>query len=227
MNRLIALVLIGCAFSAGPSSGGKEVTWIEAWLIPDPGLFMWTLVTFFIVLIILKVAAWKPLMDALDAREQRINDALSSADKAREEAEKVSNEYDEMIKKAQAEAQDIVAKSKEAGDNLRTEIERKAQEKADELIEKSNKQIESAKAKAIDELKSISVDLAIKAASKVLDKNLDDKEHQWSFFSGTFDFSDDGARATLFGIQHINTGKNKESFLGILQPVTGLSLIHI
>ena len=75
MNRLIALVLIGCAFSAGPSSGGKDVTWIEAWLIPDPGLFMWTLVTFFIVLIILKVAAWKPLMDALDAREQRINDA--------------------------------------------------------------------------------------------------------------------------------------------------------
>ena len=173
MNRLIALVLIGCAFSAGPSSGGKEVTWIEAWLIPDPGLFMWTLVTFFIVLIILKVAAWKPLMDALDAREQRINDALSSADKAREEAEKVSNEYDEMIKKAQAEAQDIVA-----GDNLRNEIERKAQEKADELIEKSNKQIDSAKAKAIDELKSISVDLAIKAASKVLDKNLDDNANR-------------------------------------------------
>ena len=178
MNRLIALVLIGCAFSAGPSSGGKEVTWIEAWLIPDPGLFMWTLVTFFIVLIILKVAAWKPLMDALDAREKRINDALSSADKAREEAEKVSNEYDEMIKKAQAEAQDIVAKSREAGDNLRNEIERKAQEKADELIEKSNKQIDSAKAKAIDELKSISVDLAIKAASKVLDKNLDDNANR-------------------------------------------------
>jgi F-type H+-transporting ATPase subunit b len=83
-----------------------------------------------------------------------------------------------MIKKAQAEAQDIVAKSKEAGDNLRNEIERKAQEKADELIEKSNKQIESAKAKAVDELKSISVDLAIKAASKVLDKNLDDNANR-------------------------------------------------
>ena len=60
----------------------------------------------------------------------------------------------------------------------KNEIERKAQEKADELIEKSNKQIESAKAKAIDELKSISVDLAIKAASKVLDKNLDDNANR-------------------------------------------------
>ena len=88
MNRLITLVLIGGAFSASPSGGGKEVTWIEAWLIPDPGLFMWTLVTFFIVLIILKVAAWKPLMDALDAEEQRINDALSSADKAKKRLKK-------------------------------------------------------------------------------------------------------------------------------------------
>ena len=46
----------------------------------------------------------------------------------------------------------------------------------------------------------------------------------WSFYTGTFDFSDEGKKSTLFGIQHINTGKNKESFLGILQPVTGLMI---
>ncbi len=52
----------------------------------------------------------------------------------------------------------------------------------------------------------------------------DDKSsnENWSFYTGMFDFSDDGKKANLFGIQHINTGKNKESFLGILQPVTGL-----
>jgi len=174
MNRLIALLLVGGLFAA-PGKGGN---WIQMWLEPNWGLFLWTLVTFFVVLFILKIAAWKPLMDTLDAREKRINDALSSADKAREEAEKVSNEYDEMIKKAQAEAQNIVAKGKEAGDKLKDDIERKAKEKADELIEKSNKQIESAKTKAIDELKSISVDLAIKAASKVIDKNLDDSTNR-------------------------------------------------
>ena len=172
MNRLIALLLISGLFSGNPSGEGSG--WIESWLMPDPGLFLWTIVTFFIVLIILKAMAWGPLMAALDSREQRINDALSSADKAKEEAEKVSNEYDEMIKKAQAEAQNIVAKGKEAGNNLRDEIERKAKEKSNELLEKSNKQIEAAKAKAIDEIKSVSVDLAIQAASKVIDKNLDD-----------------------------------------------------
>ena len=174
MNRLIALLLVGGLFAA-PGKGGS---WIQMWLEPNWGLFLWTLVTFFLVLFILKMTAWKPLMDALDAREQRINDALSSADKAKEEAEKVSNEYDEMIKKAQSEAQDIVAKGKEAGNNLRDEIEKKAQEKADELLEKSNKQIEAAKAKAIDEIKSVSVDLAIQAASKVIDKNLDDSTNR-------------------------------------------------
>ena len=46
--------------------------------------------------------------------------------------------------------------------------------------------------------------------------------HKWSFYTGTFDFSDEGKKSTLFGIQHINTGKDKDSFLGILQPVTGL-----
>tara|TARA_B110000116_G_scaffold33440_1_gene25505 strand:- start:95 stop:658 length:564 start_codon:yes stop_codon:yes gene_type:complete len=172
MNRLIALLLISSLFSGNPSSEGGG--WINSWLMPDPGLFLWTLVTFSIVLIILKTMAWGPLMEALDDREKRINDALSSADKAKEEAEKVSNEYDTMIKKAQAEAQDIVAKGKESGNNLRDEIERKANQKADELLEKSNKQIEAAKTKAIDEIKSISVDLAIQAASKVINKNLDD-----------------------------------------------------
>tara|TARA_Y100000588_G_scaffold266221_1_gene281027 strand:- start:206 stop:769 length:564 start_codon:yes stop_codon:yes gene_type:complete len=176
MNRLVALLLFSSLFSGG--SSGEGGGWIDSWLMPDPGLFLWTLVTFFIVLIILKIFAWSPLMDALDAREERINEALSSADKAKEEAEKVSNEYDEMIKKAQSEAQNIVAKGKEAGNNLRDEIEQKAKEKADELLEKSNKQIEAAKAKAIDEIKSVSVDLAIQAASKVIDKNLDDSTNR-------------------------------------------------
>ena len=54
----------------------------------------------------------------------------------------------------------------------------------------------------------------------ISDENLND--HEINFYSGMFDFSDDGKRSSLFGVQHINTGKDKESFLGILQPVTGL-----
>ena len=117
-------------------------------------------------------------MDALDDREKRIDEALSSAEKAKEEAQKVSNEYDIMIKKAQSEAQEIIAKSKEAGDKLKEDIENKAKEKANELMNKTEKEIESAKIRAIDDIKLASVDLAIQAASKVIGKNLDDSTNK-------------------------------------------------
>ena len=84
------------------------------------------------------------------------------------------NEYDNMIKKAQKEAQEIIAKGKESGENLKNDIELKAKIKADELMEKTKREIEAAKVKAIDDIKSASIDLAIQAASKVINKNLDD-----------------------------------------------------
>ena len=179
MERLILILLLSNIFSQHDSHHPVEeavhsVSWLDSWLIPDPGLFFWTLVTFFIVLFILKAKAWGPLMAALDDREKRINEALSSAAKAKEEAEKVSNEYDDMIKKAQKEAQEIVAKGKESGENLKNDIELKAKVKADELMEKAKKEIEAEKSKAIDDIKSASIDLAIQAASKVINKNLDD-----------------------------------------------------
>lgn len=179
MVRLILLISsISIAFGGGGGDSEHSMNWLSDWLLPDPGLFIWTLITFFIVLFILKALAWGPLMSALDAREKRINEALSSADKAKEEAEKVSDEYDNMIKKAQSEALDIVAKSKAAGEKLKIEIENNAKEKADELMEKTKNEINAAKAKAIEDIKLTSVDLAIQAASKVLEKNLDDSSNK-------------------------------------------------
>ena len=183
MIKLIVLLFISNIFAqqTAHTSGGSDThsaNWIEGWLIPDPGLFLWTLVTFFIVFFILKAKAWGPLMNALDDREKRINEALSSADKAKREAEKVSREYDEMIRKAQVEAQGIVAEGKKSGEKLREDIEDKAKEKVNELMKKTTKEIESAKTKAIDDIKSAAVDLAIQAASKVIIKNLDDPKNR-------------------------------------------------
>ena len=183
MIKLIASLLISniIAQQTPHSEGGGDLhsaNWLEGWLMPEPGLFLWTLVTFFIVLFILKAKAWGPLMDALDDREKRIDEALSSAEKAKEEAQKVSNEYDMLIKKAQSEAQEIIAKSKEAGDKLKEDIENKAKEKANELMYKTEKEIDSAKIRAIDDIKLASIDLAIQAASKIIDKNLDDSTNK-------------------------------------------------
>ena len=56
------------------------------------------------------------------------------------------------------------------------------------------------------------------------EKVIDDREHQWNFYSGTFDFSDDGAKSTLFGIQHHNENLYRDSFLGVLSPITGFMI---
>ena len=65
-----------------------------------------------------------------------------------------------------------------------------------------------------------------KNASSEENKVIDNKDHEWNFYSGMFDFSDDGKRATLFGIQHQNESLTRESFLGTLSPVTGFMITN-
>ena len=73
------------------------------------GTLFWSVVTFLLLLVVLKNVAWGPIIEALEKRESEIKDALSSAEKARENAEQASHEYEEMVKKAPTEEQDINA----------------------------------------------------------------------------------------------------------------------
>ena len=160
------------------ASASHDGGWLEKWLSFDPGLFMWTIVTFLIVLFILKWKAWGPLMSALDKREEDIKNALLEADRAKENAEKASQDYEELIKKAHSESQQIISNSKTAGEKVKNEIESAAKEKAEEMIEKAKIQIESESQKAIQEIKSSVVDLSIEAAGKILEKNLDSEDNR-------------------------------------------------
>ena len=178
---IIALTLSSFLFPSGGAdfaSPAHKGGWMEKWLSFDPGLFMWTIVTFLIVLFILKWKAWGPLMSALDKREEDIKNALSAADRAKEDAEKASQDYEELIKKAHSESQQILSDSKIAGEKVKNGIESAAKEKAEEMIEKAKIQIESESQKAIQEIKSSVVDLSIEAASKILEKNLDSEDNR-------------------------------------------------
>ena len=178
---IFALTLAGFLFASGgadPTASAHEGGWMEKWLSFDPGLFMWTIVTFLIVLFILKWKAWGPLMSALDKREKDIREALSSAEKAKEEADKVAEDYDEMIRKAQSEAQKIVAESKATGERVRKEIKETAEKEAREILDKAQVQIDSEKKKAVQEIKSVVVDFSLQAASKVIEKNLESEDNR-------------------------------------------------
>ena len=178
---IFALTLAGFLFASGgadPTASVHEGGWMEKWLSFDPGLFMWTIVTFLIVLFILKWKAWGPLMSALDKRESDIREALSSAEKAREKADKVAEDYDEMIRQAQSEAQKIVAESKAAGEQVRDGIKKAAEKEAREILDKAQVQIDSEKKKAVQEIKSVVVDFSLQAASKVIEKNLESEDNR-------------------------------------------------
>ena len=160
------------------SFAGENASWMTSWILPNPGIFLWTVVTFLIVLGILKWKAWGPLMEALDEREEKITSALDAASKAKEEAQKVSSDYEEMIAKAESERQDILAQAKKDADNLREKKESEADIKCNDMLDKAKKEIEAEKAKALKEIKSVAVDLSVETASKIIRKNLDSSDNR-------------------------------------------------
>ena len=176
-----AISFFSVVIASESSSQGHPVHeggWMEKWLSFDPGLFMWTIVTFLIVLMILKWKAWGPLVNALDKRAEDIKNALSVADKAREDAEKASQDYEELVKKAHGEAQQIISDSKAAGERVKNDIESAARKNAEEMIGKAKTQIEAESQKAIQEIKLSVVDLSIEAAEKIIEKNLDSEDNR-------------------------------------------------
>jgi len=142
------------------------------------GLLAWTVLTFVLLLVVLKKVAWGPILDALEARENEIKDALNAAEKAREEAERVSSDYEDSIRKAQAEAQQIIADAKTAGEKVKLDLETIASEKADEIIKKAKAQIDAERVKVISEIKTVAVEISLSAAAKVIEKNLDSEDNR-------------------------------------------------
>ena len=152
--------------------------WLEAWLLPDPGLFIWTVITFLIVLAILRWKAWKPLMDTLDARAKQIEDSLSKAEKVTADAEQQAEKNEEILNQARKEAQEIVSKAREAGDGLKQKLELDGKEQYENMLEKAKDQIDSEKQKALSEIKNTVVDIALKASEKVIKRNLNNDDNK-------------------------------------------------
>ena len=183
LSRLTVSAISICGFllaseGSGQSDAVHEGGWMEKWLSFDPGLFMWTIVTFLIVLMLLKWKAWGPLMSVLDKRAEDIKNALSAADRAKEDAEKASQDYEKLVQKARIEGQQIIAESKAAGEKVKNDIESVARENAEKMIGKAKTQIEGESQKALQEIKSSVVDLSIEAAEKIIEKNLDSEDNR-------------------------------------------------
>jgi len=138
----------------------------------DPGLFIWTILTFLLLLMVLAKFAWKPLLAMLDERQKSIDDSLLSAEKARQELEGINQKSEAILSKSRTEAQTIVTDAKSAADKLKEDIVLKAKKEADGQLEKAKNQISVEKDKALLEIRQEVVDLSIAVAEKIIKKNI-------------------------------------------------------
>jgi F-type H+-transporting ATPase subunit b len=145
---------------------------------PSIGLVFWTTISFVFLLIILRKAAWKPMLGAIHERERSIEDALNKADLAREEMARLTNQNEELLKQARIERDAILKEAKELKDQIVAEAKNSAQVEGAKLIEKAKVEINNQKIAALDEVKNQVAALSLNIAEKVLRKQFDDKKSQ-------------------------------------------------
>lgn len=147
-------------------------------LSPNYGLIVWTLVAFLTVLFLLKKLAWKPILKALQEREQSIQDAIDSAKKAREEMVALKSDNEKILNQARAERDGILKEAREAKEKMIAEAKSAAAKEAEKLITMARENIQNEKMAAITELKNQVAHLSIEIAEKILKQELKEKDKQ-------------------------------------------------
>jgi F-type H+-transporting ATPase subunit b len=144
----------------------------------NPGLIVWTIVTFVLLVIVLRAYAWKPLLGALQQREEHVRSSLERAEQARAEAERILEDNRKQLANAGAEASRILAEGRSLGEKLKNELLEQANRQSRKMIDQAKQEIDREKDAALEKLRSEVASLAIGAAEKILDETLDEKRHR-------------------------------------------------
>lgn len=144
----------------------------------EPGLLIWTIITFLVVLVVLRITAWGPLMKSLAEREQRISGAIEEADRIKSEAQQLFARYQTMMDKSKDEARSILDEARRDGLAVQEEIRRKAHEEAEQFKERARKEIELAKDGAVHELWEQAAGLSTELATRILGRALDQRDQE-------------------------------------------------
>ena len=139
---------------------------------PDPGLFIWTIVTFLVLLALLAKFAWRPLLSALEARRALIAKAIDDAERTRKELERVQGESVGMLGKARVEAEAILSRSRADAESFREEMRLKAIADGAAIVKRAEKEIQLETNRAIEQLRRESVELSLAIATKLLQRNV-------------------------------------------------------
>ena len=142
------------------------------------GLFFWQTVVFVLLIFLLKKFAWKPILDAVNEREDGIKNALLSAEKAREEMASLQSDNEEILRKAIAQRDNLLKEAKEIKQKLIDEAKEEANTEAKKIIIQAQESILIEKNAAILDLKNQVAELSIDIAEKILKEKLSDDKDQ-------------------------------------------------
>ena len=145
---------------------------------PDPGLFIWTILTFLVLLGLLAKFAWRPLLQALDTRQESIRKSLDDARQAKQDLERLHQESAQIIRQARVEADGIITRSRADAERLREEMKQKARAEADTIVKSAERQIQLETTRALQQIRTEAVDLSVMIASKIIQRNLSKEDNE-------------------------------------------------
>jgi F-type H+-transporting ATPase subunit b len=145
---------------------------------PDPGLYIWTIVTFLILAALLARFAWRPLLDALEKRQDAIRKSLDDARQAKEELQRIHAESQRILQQARVEAGEIVSRTRSDAARFADEMKVKARADAEALVKHAERQIEMQTARAVDTIRHEAVDLSVAIASKILRRDISKEDNE-------------------------------------------------
>ena len=142
------------------------------------GLFFWQLLIFIFLVLLLKKFAWKPILDTVNERESSIKDAMSEADKARNEMAAIQESNQKVLKEARAEREALLKDARNTGAEIIAQAKTDAKTEANKIISQAQESIQNEKRAAVNELKNQVAQISLEIAEKVIDTELANKDKQ-------------------------------------------------
>ncbi|WP_420571307.1 F0F1 ATP synthase subunit B [Kordia sp.] len=147
---------------------------------PAIGLLFWVTVAFLALVVILRTAAWKPILGAVKDREDSIRNALEAAENAKKEMQNLHADNEKLLKEARAEREAMLKEAREIKEKMIADATGEAKEQANKMIAQAQESIRSEKQSALAELKNQVANISVEIAEKVVREELADKDKQLS-----------------------------------------------
>lgn len=151
---------------------------MEKLILPEPGLILWTIITFGLLLVVLRAVAWKPILGVIEAREHAIRESVEASRRAREQSESALEENRRILAEARRAAGDIVQRGEREAEQVKSGIMEQARKEQEELVRRGREAIERETRQAVREIRTVAAELALAAAEKLIESRMDDDVHR-------------------------------------------------